>query len=231
MTQFISTYGVWLVAAFIALETIGLPLPAEAALMAAAIFAAQTHGFDIWSLIAAGIAAAVAGNVAGFWIGQKFGQSLLVRYGSRVGLTHERLRIGEWLFARYGVSFVFAARFLPFVRNLAALLAGANGMPAHRFYAASSVAAVLWVVGYGLGFLRVRPGLCRPGLTRRHRARPRGGRDHRGGAAAGPALREGPAGKIGPAPHAAPASDMMQAVVAPAAGARTPLCRPRKMPI
>ncbi len=151
MTQFISTYGVWLVAAFIALETIGLPLPAEAALMAAAIFAAQTHGFDIWSLIAAGIAAAVAGNVAGFWIGQKFGQSLLVRYGSRVGLTHERLRIGEWLFARYGVSFVFAARFLPFVRNLAALLAGANGMPAHRFYAASSVAAVLWVVGYGLG--------------------------------------------------------------------------------
>ena len=56
-----------------------------------------------------------------------------MRYGSRVGLTHERLRIGEWLFARYGVSFVFAARFLPFVRNLAALLAGANGMPAHRF--------------------------------------------------------------------------------------------------
>jgi membrane protein DedA with SNARE-associated domain len=151
LTQFIATYGVWLVAAFIALETVGLPLPAEAALMAAAIFAAQTHGFDIRSLIAAGIGAAIVGNIAGYWIGQKYGHALLLRYGGRVGLTQERLRIGQWLFTRYGGSFVFAARFLPFVRNLAALLAGVNCMPAPRFYAASSGAAVLWVAGYALG--------------------------------------------------------------------------------
>ena len=42
LIHFISVYGVWLVAAFIALETVGFPFPAEAALMAAAIFAA-TH--------------------------------------------------------------------------------------------------------------------------------------------------------------------------------------------
>jgi len=48
LTQFISAHGVWLVAVFIGLETVGVPLPAEAALIAAAIFAAGTHDIDIW---------------------------------------------------------------------------------------------------------------------------------------------------------------------------------------
>ena len=149
MTEFIATYGVWLVAAFIVLETIGFPLPAEAALMAAGIFA-RTRGLDLWSLIVASTVAAVLGNVAGFWIGRRFGQALLQRYGARVGLTDARLRIGQWLFERYGGRFVFVARFLPFLRNMAAILAGTNAMPQHVFYLASTAAAVVWVVGYSL---------------------------------------------------------------------------------
>jgi membrane protein DedA with SNARE-associated domain len=149
LTEFIATYGVWLVAAFIVLETIGFPLPAEAALMAAGIFA-RTRGLDLWSLIVASTVAAVLGNVAGFWIGRRFGQALLQRYGARVGLTDARLRIGQWLFERYGGRFVFVARFLPFLRNMAAILAGTNAMPQHVFYLASTAAAVVWVVGYSL---------------------------------------------------------------------------------
>jgi membrane protein DedA with SNARE-associated domain len=151
LVRFISIYGVWLVAGFIALESIGLPLPAEAALMAAAIFAARTHELDIWSLIAAAILAAILGNIAGFWIGRRFGYRLLTAYGSRLGLTEGRIRIGQWLFMRYGGMFVFAARFLPFIRNMAAVLAGANCMPQLKFYFASAVAAIAWVLCYGLG--------------------------------------------------------------------------------
>jgi membrane protein DedA with SNARE-associated domain len=62
LVEFVSVYGVWLVAAFIALESIGIPLPAEAALIAAGFFAARTHGIDIWSLIAAAIVAAIGPN-------------------------------------------------------------------------------------------------------------------------------------------------------------------------
>jgi membrane protein DedA with SNARE-associated domain len=150
LAQFVSTHGVWLVAAFIALETVGLPFPAEAALMAAAIFAASTHDLDVWSLISAGIAAAVLGNIVGFWIGRRFGYRLLTHYGKRVGLTEDRIRIGQWLFLRYGSTFVFIARFLPFLRNMAAILAGANCMPPHRFFVASTTAAAVWVMCYGL---------------------------------------------------------------------------------
>jgi membrane protein DedA with SNARE-associated domain len=150
LIQFISTYGVWVVAAFIALESIGLPLPAEAALMAAGFFAATTGSFDIWLLISAGIVAAIAGEIIGFWIGRTFGYSMLRKHGPRFGLTAARIKIAQWLFAQYGGRFVFIARFLPVLRNIAAVLAGANAMPQRSFYLASWMAAAAWVMGYGL---------------------------------------------------------------------------------
>jgi membrane protein DedA with SNARE-associated domain len=149
LVDFVSTYGVWLVAVFVALETIGLPLPAEAALIAAGFFAARTQG-NIWLLIAAGILAAIMGNVIGFWIGRRFGYRLLMRYGPRLGLTEGRIRIGQWLFLRYGGWFVFIARFLPFLRNMASVLAGTNAMAQLVFYVASGTAAIAWVMFYGL---------------------------------------------------------------------------------
>ena len=150
LTEFITTYGVWLVAAFIALESIGAPLPAEAAIMAAGFFAARTHDLDIRMLIIVGSFAAILGNAAGFWIGRKFGYHLLTRYGHRVGLTEARIRIGQWLFVRYGGRFVFIARFLPFLRNMTAILAGANAMPQALFHVASGTAAIAWVALYSL---------------------------------------------------------------------------------
>jgi membrane protein DedA with SNARE-associated domain len=150
MVQFISTHGVWLVAMFIALESIGVPLPAEAALIAAGFFAARTHEIDIWVLLGAGCFAAMLGEIAGYWIGRRVGQPLLEKYGPRFGLTERRLRISHGLFVRYGARFVFIARFLPFLRNIAAVLAGTHAMPPRGFYIASCSAAVIWTTGYGL---------------------------------------------------------------------------------
>jgi len=150
MVHFISVYGIWIVAAFITLESIGFPLPAEAALIAAGLFAAGNPDLNIWLLIAVGIAAAIIGEVIGFWVGRRFGYQLLQRYGDRLGLTAGRVKIGQWLFARYGGRFVFVARFLPFLRNMAAVLAGTNSMAQHSFYLASASAAVAWIMAYGL---------------------------------------------------------------------------------
>jgi membrane protein DedA with SNARE-associated domain len=149
LAQFISHYGIWVVAAFIALESVGFPVPAEAALIAAAFFAAQ-HGLDIWPLIVAGVLAAITGEIVGFWVGKRFGHRLLNRYGIHLGLTEGRMKIGQWLFIRYGGRFVFAARFLPFLRNMAAVLAGTNAMAQHTFYVASGTAAAAWITFYGL---------------------------------------------------------------------------------
>jgi membrane protein DedA with SNARE-associated domain len=90
------------------------------------------------------------GEVVGFWIGRRFGHQLLMRYGAHLGFTEGRIRIGQWLFVRYGGRFVFIARFLPFLRNMAAVLAGTNAMAQHNFYFASATAAAAWIVCYGL---------------------------------------------------------------------------------
>src|SRR5581483_10075976 len=100
MAQFISTYGVWLVATFIALESVGVPLPAEAALIAASFFAARTHQLNIWVLLGAGSLAAISGEIAGYWLGRSLGHMLLQKYGARIGLTDRRMRIGQGLFVR-----------------------------------------------------------------------------------------------------------------------------------
>ena len=150
MAEFITIYGVWLVAAFVALESVGFPLPAEAALITAAFFAARTHDVNIWFLISVAILAAVVGEIVGFWIGRRFGYRLLKRHGTRLGLTEGRIKIGQWLFVQYGGRFVFIARFLPVFRNMAAVLAGTNSMAQHSFYFASATAAVAWIMCYGL---------------------------------------------------------------------------------
>src|SRR3981189_2727010 len=94
VAEFVSIYGVWVVAGFIALETIGVPFPAEAALIAAGFFAARTQGFDIWFLLAIGILAAIVGEVVGFWIGRRFGYRLLRPLGGPVGFTERTRMIG-----------------------------------------------------------------------------------------------------------------------------------------
>src|SRR5260370_7504779 len=113
LAEFVSVYGIWLVAAFSALESVGIPLPAEAALIAAGFFAARTHHLDIWSLIGAGIVAAILGEVVGFWIGRRFGHQLLMRHGPRLGFTEGRIRICQWLFVPYTSRFLFLSRFFP----------------------------------------------------------------------------------------------------------------------
>jgi membrane protein DedA with SNARE-associated domain len=44
------------------------------------------------------------------------------------------LLIGRYLFFRYGNAVVFLGRFVAVLRMFAALLAGANSMPAGRFF-------------------------------------------------------------------------------------------------
>ena len=61
------------------------------------------------------------------------------------------LELANGYFVRYGGTFVFIARFLPFLRNIAAVLAGTNSMEQHSFYSASATAAVAWIICYGLG--------------------------------------------------------------------------------
>jgi membrane protein DedA with SNARE-associated domain len=142
-------YGAIMLA--ICVESLGVPFPGEATLLAAAIYAGTTHGLNITLVIAAAAAGAIIGGIIGFCIGRSFGFWLLTKYGRAIGMNERRVRLGQYLFLRYGGAVVFFGRFVALLRALASFLAGANRMSWPRFLAFNAAGGIVWSSLYGLG--------------------------------------------------------------------------------
>ncbi len=147
----IAQHGYLAVFCIVALESAGIPLPGETALVLAAMFAGATGLLDIKLVIALAAAGAVLGDNVGFWAGRRFGLPLLLRHGRKLGLTDERIKLGQYLFDNHGAKIVFFGRFIALLRIFAAFLAGVNryGWGLFLFYNASG--GVVWAILFGLG--------------------------------------------------------------------------------
>jgi membrane protein DedA with SNARE-associated domain len=151
MLQAIPPLAVYLiVGAVIGMESLGIPLPGEIALVSAALLASR-HTLDI-NPVAVGAAAtlgAVIGDSIGYSIGRRFGMSLFERLGNRFpkhfGPGH--VALAKRLFARWGVWAVFFGRFIALLRIFAGPLAGALKMPYPHFLAANASGGLLWAGG------------------------------------------------------------------------------------
>jgi len=150
-SHLLSVYGYWAIAAIVGIEGVGIPIPGEATLILAAIYAGSTHYLDIRLVIVAAAAGSLIGSIIGFWIGREVGYPLLLRYGHYLGLTESKIKIGQYLFRLHGGKIVFFGRFVPLLRMLAALLAGANCMSWPRFLLFNTAGSILWSCVYGLG--------------------------------------------------------------------------------
>ena len=146
----LESYGYLVVFLLVMVESIGVPVPGETALVAAALYAGSTHKLEIWWIIAAAIAGAIIGDNIGFSIGRYGGAKLLLRHGHRIRLHEGRLKIGIWLFRRHGGKVVFWGRFVAILRTWAAFLAGANHMEWPRFLVFNAAGAIVWATVYGV---------------------------------------------------------------------------------
>ena len=151
LIQLLHAYGNVVLGVVVGLECVGLPVPGETLLIAAAVLAATTDQMSIVSVVLSASLGAILGQMAGYGIGWGIGFRLLRRYGRYIGLTDRRMAFGRALFRRHGVKVVFAARFIVLLRTLAALSAGANRMPWGRFMAANVAGSVVWSALYGGG--------------------------------------------------------------------------------
>ena len=134
----------------IGLESLGIPLPGEIALVSAALLASR-HTLDI-SPVGVGAAAtlgAIIGDTIGYSVGRRFGMSLFERMGKRFpnhfGPGH--VALAKHLFSRWGVWAVFFGRFIALLRILAGPLAGALRMRYPKFLAANATGGLIWAGG------------------------------------------------------------------------------------
>ena len=151
VAHLIHVYGLLVVAGFIGVEALGIPLPGETALIVGAVIAGHSHELNIVGVIVVAALASIAGRAIGYAIGARFGYWLLLRYGSYVRITEPRIKLGEYLFLRYGGAIMIVAQFVPFLRPIAGILAGANRMPWHNFLLASAIGGSLWALFFGVG--------------------------------------------------------------------------------
>src|SRR5256885_798850 len=136
-------------AAVVAGETMGVPLPGETALIAAGILASRGH-LQIELVIAVAAGAAIVGDNVGFWIGRRGGRRLLELPGP---LAHHRARVlerGEEVFRRHGGKTVFFGRWFSGLRIASAWLAGVNRMSWGTFIVYNALGGICWAVSVGL---------------------------------------------------------------------------------
>lgn len=139
---------------------IGFFLPGDSLLVTAGLFAARGE-LDIVLLNVLLMIAAITGDATGYFIGAKAGHALYNRPQSRYFRRDHLLKTKEF-YEKYGGITIVLARFMPFARTFAPVVAGVAEMRYPRFAMFNIAGGIGWVAsmtltGYFLG--RSIPGI------------------------------------------------------------------------
>jgi membrane protein DedA with SNARE-associated domain len=145
VTHLVEHYGLLFLFGVIALESAGVWVPGETALVASGVLAARGH-LEIELVIVVAALAAILGDNVGYWIGRTGGRRLAMRFPWLARF----LPPAERFFKRHGGKAVFFARFLAGLRVTGAWMAGISHMPWWRFLAWNAAGGVVWATGIGL---------------------------------------------------------------------------------
>ncbi len=129
--------------ALVAVETMGIPVPAETGLIAAALLA-HNGQMDVVTLWLVASAAAILGDNVGFAIGRSYGRRVFLAPGPLQ--THRRkvLELGEPFFEKHGPKAVFLGRWVSGLRIASAWLAGMNRMRWRVFIPWNALGGLAW---------------------------------------------------------------------------------------
>jgi membrane-associated protein len=140
------------VAAFVVLNLIvftetgllfGFFLPGDSLLVTAGIVA-HTVGWPIVPLVLTLCVSAIIGDSVGYWIGLKAGPAIFNRPSSRF-FKRDHLLAAKAFYERHGGKTIIIARFMPFIRTFAPVVAGAARMEYKRFLMFNIVGGISWI--------------------------------------------------------------------------------------
>ncbi len=129
-------------------ENLVPPIPADT-LIAIMTFVAAAADQPIAGLIAAVIVGSAGGGLTTFWLGRRYGADGLMTLMRRRGLVAQEERL-ERAYARYGMLALFFGRFVPGLRSIVPVFAGALQLPAIASTAVITAASTLWYTALAL---------------------------------------------------------------------------------
>jgi membrane protein DedA with SNARE-associated domain len=144
-----------LVAAFLLLESSGIPLLNTTLLLCTGALAALGR-LNLGVLIGVAILSSLLGASAAYGLGKHYGEPLLLRLTKFLRIDEEKVRLAERWFAQAGMRMIFISRIVPYIRPFACFPAGISRMPFARFSLAALLGSTLWcttvlMVGWELG--------------------------------------------------------------------------------
>lgn len=141
----LTSWGYWAVLAGLLGESAGLPLPGETVLMFASFLAHKHTKLEIYWVVVAGIGAAILGDNLGYWLGRRFGPTLIHWVKTLFHINDEDIQAARDLIQRHGARTIFFARFIFGLRTIAGPLAGSLGMRWKTFLKFNALGAAVWV--------------------------------------------------------------------------------------
>jgi len=148
VTSLIISYGLIVLFLLVGIESAGVPLPGETALVSAAVLAHDHWGIE-WVIAVAAIAAIIGDNV-GYWLGRTGGRKLIDRFELTRRYADKALPPSERFFERHGGKTIFLARFIAVLRVTAAWLAGITRMHWWKFFLWNAAGGIVWATVVGL---------------------------------------------------------------------------------
>jgi membrane protein DedA with SNARE-associated domain len=150
LTHFFTSHGLALLFLVIMIESFGIPLPGETALIAFGVLASQGHHSIVWVIVLAA-AGAIVGDNLGYWlIGRLGGRELFERWAFLGRYAERFLPAAERLMARHGGKTVFFGRFVTVLRYTAAWVAGIGRMSWWKFLFWNAAGGICWATAVGL---------------------------------------------------------------------------------
>jgi membrane protein DedA with SNARE-associated domain len=153
VTSWLTSFGAPAVFVLLMLGVFGLPIPDETVLLLAGVLAGQGQLRPLPTAVA-GVGGAMIAITVSYALGRFAGLPLLLRYGDRIHIHRSLVaRVGRW-FDRFGTWLLTAGYFLPGVRHVTAIVAGASSLSAGRFALFAYTGAVLWALSFlSVGYL------------------------------------------------------------------------------
>ena len=149
MQSLVHDYGLFILFLLVAMESAGIPLPGETALVAAGVLASQGD-MSIVAVIVVAAVAAIAGDNVGYWAGRLGGRALLERWSFLERHASRVLPWSERFFERHGGKTIFLSRFIAVLRVTAAWLAGISKMHWWLFFLWNAAGGIVWAITVGL---------------------------------------------------------------------------------